>query len=73
MAINHETLAQKVVQSFIETLDTRTRAQITRAQREDLQIMIRGTLADTVNDALERMEGLIRQLRSESGKTEIGL
>ena len=73
MAINHEALARKVVQAFVDTLDAQTRARITRAQREDLQLMIRGILTDAVNDPLERMAGLIRQLRAESGKTEIGL
>ena len=73
MTIDHETQAQKVVQAFIDTLDPRTRSQITIAQQDDLQLMIREALSDAVNDALGRIEELLRQLRSESSKTELGL
>ena len=73
MAIFHEAHAKRLVQAFIGNLDPPVQQMITPAQREDLQLMIREALAEAVNDALERLEDPIRELRAESGRTDIGL
>ena len=73
MAIFQEAQAQRLVDAFLQTLDPPVRELITQAQREDLQLMIREALAGAVNDTLERLEDLVRELRAESGKTDIGL
>lgn len=73
MSIDHQTLAQQVVKAFTDNLDPPLREQITKAEREDLELLVREALAEAVNDAVERMEEVVRQLRSETAKPEIEL
>jgi hypothetical protein len=73
MSINHQTLAERVVKVFAENLDPPLRAQISKAQLEDLELLVHEALAEAVNSALERLEEVVKQLRSETGKLEIEL
>ena len=73
MANQHQDLADQVVHAFQAKLDPATREAISKAQFEDLGLMVREALAQAVGTAVERMEQVIRELRATSGKPEIEL
>ena len=73
MTIDHQDLAQQVVKAFSDNIDPPLRMQIGKAGLEDLELLVREALAEAVSDAVERMEYVIRELRREAAKPEIGL
>ena len=73
MSIDHQALAQQVVKAFADNIDPPLRTQIGKAGLEDFELMIQEALAEAVSDAVERMETVVRELRSEAVKPEIGL
>ena len=73
MSIDHQALAQQVVKAFADNIDPPLRMQIGKAGLEDLEQLVREALAEAVSDAVERMEHVVRELRSEAPKPDIGL
>jgi len=73
MATDHEVLAQEVVTAFMETLDPKARDLISKAQREELELLVREAVAEAVSDTLERVEDLVKQLRSETSRPQLEL
>ena len=69
----HQQRAARVVESFRNLLDKNLSEQITDSQFQDLTLMIGQAIAEELEIAAEQMAEVVRNLRAQSGKTEIGL
>ncbi|MCO5760829.1 MAG: hypothetical protein EP309_01135 [Gammaproteobacteria bacterium] len=73
MTIDPQLLAREVVDGFIELLPSEVGRQIDKAHREDLELLVREAVREAVNASVERLEEVIRELRSETGRTQLEL
>jgi hypothetical protein len=73
MADRHQELAQKVVNTFKQSLSDQARDQITDAQFNELVLMIREAISEELKDAAELIDGIAKRLRSQTDDQELGL
>jgi len=73
MTIDPQLLAREVVDGFIDLLPAEVGAQIDKAHREDLELLVREAVRDAVNESLTRLEEVVRVLRAEAGRTQLEL
>jgi hypothetical protein len=66
-------LAKEAVTAFLQELDETTRACLSDAQVERLELLIREAVSAGIHNAAERTENLIRELRKETESPEIEL
>ena len=73
MTNRHQEHAEKIVAAFKDALDGDVRQQISDAQYHLLSNTIRKALGEELGHAAERMEELVRQLRSETERPDLGI
>jgi len=73
MTNQHQEHAQKVVAAFRDSLDESVRQQIKDSQFNTLTLMIKEALGEELGVAIERMEEVIRQMRTETEKPDLGI
>jgi uncharacterized protein with von Willebrand factor type A (vWA) domain len=73
MADRHQELAQKVVNTFKQSLSDQARDQITDAQFNELVLMIREAISEELKDVAELIDGIAKRLRSQTDDQELGL
>jgi hypothetical protein len=73
MTIDPQLLSREVVNAFIELLPPEVGGQIDKAHREDLELLVREAVREAVNGSLERLEEVVRELRAETGRTQLEL
>jgi len=73
MVKRHEEKALKIIEGFRNSLDVQVQQQITDAQLKGLEAMIVEAMGDEVSIAAEKMEQVIKQLRTESERLDLGL
>ncbi len=66
-------LAEKVVATFKHNLSETARKQIRDADFNELTLMIREAISEELAKATDMVEEVVRKLRSETDKPEIGL
>jgi hypothetical protein len=66
-------LAEEVVAAFLAELDPAAKESLGEAQLERLELLVREAVSAGVHDAAERIEALVRDIRSEAGSPEIEL
>jgi hypothetical protein len=66
-------LASEVVAAFLAELDPAAKGRLGEAQLERLELLVQEAVSAGIHDAAERMESLVRELRSEAGTPEIEL
>ncbi|MBP7983293.1 MAG: hypothetical protein WBM15_07625 [Chromatiaceae bacterium] len=73
MTIDPQLLAREVVNGFVALLPPEVGDQIDKAHREDLELLVREAVREAVNGSLERLEEVVRELRAETGRTQLEL
>lgn len=73
MSNRHQELASRIVENFQDSLDENIRQQIPDNQFNVLTLMIREALGNELSTAAERIESVVRGLRAESDKPELGM
>ena len=73
MTNRHQDQAEKIISAFQETLDDSVRRQITDAQYKLLGNHIKKALGDEVSVVMERLEGLVKELRTETERPDLGI
>jgi len=73
MTIDPQFLAREVVNGFVALLPPEVGDQIDKAHREDLELLVREAVREAVNGSLERLEEVVRELRAETGRTQLEL
>jgi hypothetical protein len=73
MTIDPQLLAREVVDSFVALLPPEVGNQIDLAHREDLELLVREAVREGVTGSLERLEAVMRELRTETGRTQLEL
>jgi hypothetical protein len=73
MADRHIELSQKVVDAFKGTLSDAAREQIGDARFAQLSRMISEALSEELETAVVAVEAVVKQLRAEVDKPELGL
>ena len=73
MTNRHQERAEKIVATFKQSLDKKVAKQITDAQFNTLTLMIREVMGEEAGFAAERLEQVIRKLRAESEKPDLGM
>jgi hypothetical protein len=73
MPERHEETARRVVKSFKEALDPRALQAITDDEFRELEILVQEALAEELHTAADRMDDVVRRLRSESDLPQLGL
>jgi hypothetical protein len=73
MGNRHHQRADKAVVEFKEVIGESICSQISKAHFEDLTLLIRDAITDEVLSATERMEMIIKEIRSETDLHEIGI
>jgi len=73
MTNRHQERAEKIVAAFKAALDEGVRQQITDAQYHLLSNTIRQALGEELSVAVETMEEIIRQLRTETERPDLGI
>jgi hypothetical protein len=68
-----EELAEKVVATFKHNLSEAAREQIREADFNELALMIREAISEELSRATDMVEEVVRKLRSETDKPEIGM
>ncbi len=68
-----EELAEKVVAIFKHNLSDAAREQIREADFNELALMIREAISEELSRATDMVEEVVRKLRSEADKPELGL
>ena len=66
-------LAEKVVATFKHNLSETAREQIRDADFNELALMIREAISEELSRATDMVEEVVRKLRSETDKPELGL
>lgn len=69
----HQEQAKKIVEAFKDTLDESVRQQIPAEQFNVLVLMIKEAMGEELCVAAERIENVLRELRAESDKLELGM
>ena len=73
MTNRHQERAEKIVATFKQSLDKKVAKQITDAQFNTLTLMIREAMGEEAGFAAEQLEQVIRKLRAESEKPDLGM
>ena len=73
MGNRHHQRADKAVMEFKEVIGESVCSQISKAHFEDLTLLIRDAITDEVLSATERMEMVIRKIKSETDLNELGI
>ena len=73
MTNRHQQRAEKIVATFKQSLDAKVAQQITDAQLNALTLMIREAMGEEAGFAAEQLEQVIRKLRAESEKPDLGM
>ncbi len=73
MTNRHQQTAEKIVATFKQSLDKNIAQQITEAQFNTLTLMIREAMGEEAGFAAEQLEQVIRKLRAESEKPDLGM
>ena len=73
MTIDPQLLAREGVDGFIELLPGEVGAQIDKAHREDLELLVREAVREAVNASVERLEEGVRAWRSAAGRNQLEL
>ncbi len=73
MTIDPQLLAREVVNGFVALLPHEVGNQIDLAHREDLELLVREAVREAVTGSLERLEAVVRELRTETGRTQLEL
>ncbi len=73
MTIDPQLLAREVVDSFVALLPAEVGNQIDLAHREDLELLVREAVREAVTGSLERLEAVVRELRTETGRSQLEL
>lgn len=73
MTNRHHERADKLVAEFKEIIGESGCAQISDAHFQDLVLLVRDAITDELLASAERMEKVIREIRSETDLHEIGL
>ena len=68
-----EELAEKVVATFKHNLSEAAREQVSEADFNELSLMIREAISEELSRATDMVEEVVRKLRSETDKPELGL
>lgn len=69
----HQVIANRIVESFKAQLNADVREQIPDAAYEELLQMIRGALAAELNTAADMLEDLVRKMRAQDERGDLGL
>jgi len=73
MTNRHQERAEKIVATFKQSLDKNVAKKITDAQFNALTLMIREVMGEEAGFAAEQLEQVIRKLRAESEKPDLGM
>ena len=73
MTNRHQERAEKIVATFKQSLDKKVVKQITDAQFSALTLMIKEAMGEEAGFAAEQLEQVIRKLRAESEKPDLGM
>ena len=73
MTNRHQQTAEKIVATFKQSLEKNIAQQITEAQFNTLTLMIREAMGEEAGFAAEQLEQVIRKLRAESEKLDLGM
>jgi hypothetical protein len=73
MTNRHEILATEVVDAFKNSLDEQTLASLSQTQLGTLAQLVEEALSDELQIAIERIEELAHNLRTQLEHKEIGL
>ena len=73
MANHYQDRAYKVVEAFRNLLDENVSQQISDSQYDTLALMISEAISEELGVAATMMEDVIKRLRAESSKSEIGM
>ena len=73
MTIRHQEMAEKIVETFKQSLDENVAKQITEAQYTALTLMVKEAMGDEARFAAEQLEKIIQKLRAESEKPDLGM
>jgi len=73
MTIDPQELAREVVDGFLELLPAEVADHIDKAHREDLELLVKDAVREAVNLSLERLEEVMRELRTETGRPQLEL
>jgi hypothetical protein len=68
-----ERLAGQVIASFRAELAEETQTQIGTAQFERLELLVEDALSTAIHDAAERVEAVVRELRSDTSSPQLDL
>ncbi len=70
---NQQDRANKVVEAFRRLLDQDVSQQISESQFETLALMINEVISEELGVAADMMEDVIKRLRVEYSKSELGM
>jgi hypothetical protein len=73
MSNRHQEIAETLVEAFKETLSAEVRDRVTEAKFDRLKEMIAETLSRELEEVVDRISVVIKELRSEIGKPDLGL
>ena len=73
MANHRQDRAHRVVEAFRELLDDHVSQQISQTQYDTLALMISEAIGDELGVAAGMMEEVIKQIRIDYSKSEIGM
>lgn len=73
MVNRHQARAQQVVASFKAALDKPVLEAISKAQFEELELLVREALSEELHTAAEQVEELAQRLRAEVELPNLGL
>ncbi len=73
MSNRHQEIADTLVEAFKDTLDIEARQLITEAKFDRLKEMVAETLSQELEQVADRMSAVIKELRSEITKPDLGL
>lgn len=73
MTNRHQERAEKIVTTFKQSLDPKVAQQISEAQLTALTQMIKQAMGQELGFAAEQLEQVIRQLRAESERRDLGM
>lgn len=73
MTNRHQERAEKIVTTFKQSLDSKVAKQITEPQLTALTQMIKEAMGEELGFAAEQLEQVIRQLRAESERRDLGM
>lgn len=73
MTNRHQERAEKIVTAFKQSLDPNVAEQITKAQFTALTVMIKEAMGEELGFVAEQLEQVIRQLRADSERRDLGM